>query len=90
MRLCFTVVMSIYSGIPLATLQTRLAEAQDAYHALNTGAQTVSLSTGDKRLAFTPADVDKLRTYIKDLQSAIAIEQGGSPRTLTSVARWTR
>jgi hypothetical protein len=82
--------MSIYAGISLATLQSRLTEAQDAYHALNTGAQTVSISTGDKRLSFTPATVDKLRTYIKDLQSAIDVAQGITPRRLTSVAKWTR
>ena len=83
--------MSIYTGISLAVLQTRLTEAQDAYHDLNTGAQTVSLSTGDKRFAFTAAEVDKLARYIRELQSAIAIQQGGiDPRARPSIATWTR
>lgn len=83
--------MSIYTGISLATLQTRLTEAQDAFHALNTGAQTVSISTGDKRINFTPAEVDKLRAYIADLQRAIAIASGGTdPRARPSIATWTR
>lgn len=82
--------MSIYAGIPLVTLQARLVEAQDAYHALNTGAQAVTLAQGDQRIAFTPADVDKLRTYIRDLQSAISIASGSAVPSLYSVARWTR
>lgn len=83
--------MSIYTGIPLSTLQTRLAEAQDAFHALNTGTQTVSLSTGDKRLVFTAADVDKLRAYIRELQTAISVASGSAdPRLRPSIATWTR
>ena len=83
--------MSIYAGIPPATLQSRLVEAQDAFHALQTGQQTVSLTIGDKRMAFTPADTDKLRAYIRDLQTAIAIASGNpDPRARPSVAVWTR
>lgn len=82
--------MSIYTGISLTTLQTRLAEAQDAWHGLNTGQQTVSLSIGDKRLAFTAAEIDKLRRYITELQAEISVAQGASAKTLASVARWTR
>jgi hypothetical protein len=82
--------MSIYTGISLATLQTRLSEAQDAFHSLNMGAQAVSLGIGDKKLTFTPADVSKLRTYIKDLQVAISVAQGGTAPGVSSVATWTR
>jgi hypothetical protein len=83
--------MSIYSGISLTVLQARLIEAQDAYHALNTGQQTVSISAGEKRLVFTAAEVDKLRTYIRELQGAITIAMGiPDPRTKPSIARWTR
>lgn len=83
--------MNLYSGISLSTLQARLGEAQDAYHALNTGAQTVSLSMGDKRLTFTPAEVEQLARYIRELQTAIAVAQGVSdPRSRPAVATWTR
>lgn len=83
--------MSTFSGIPVVTLAAWLSEAQDAYHALNTGQQAVSIGTGDKRFTFTAADVDKLRAYIADLQRAIAIASGQSdPRGRPSVARWTR
>lgn len=83
--------MSIYSGIPLATLQTRLTEAQDALHALLTGTLTVSLGAGDKRLAFNQADIPALRTYIADLMRAIAIASGAaSGSRAPAVATWTR
>lgn len=83
--------MSIYTNISLSILQSRLSEAQDAYHSLNTGAQVVSLTTGEKRLTFTPAEVDKLRRYISELQTAIAVASGASdPRARPSVATWTR
>ena len=83
--------MSIYAGISLAKLQARLTEAQDAFHVLNTGAQVVSLSQSDQRLTFTPADVGRLRIYIRDLQNAISIASGSaSAPSLYSVARWTR
>jgi hypothetical protein len=82
--------MSIYAGIATATLQTWLAEAQTAFHALSIGKQTVSLSIGDKRVAFTAAEVPKLRAYISQLQTAIAINQGTSTGKPYSVATWTR
>lgn len=83
--------MSIYAGIALSTLQARLTEAQDAFHALNTGAQVVSLAQGDQRLSFSPADIDRLRIYIRDLQNAISIVSGSSAAlSLYSVGRWTR
>lgn len=83
--------MSIYSGIPLATLQTRLTEAQDALHALVTGTLTVSIGSADKRLTFNQADIPALRTYIADLMRAIAIASGStSASRAPAVATWTR
>jgi len=82
--------MNVYAGISLATLNTWLTEAQSAYHALSIGKQTVSLSIGDKRVAFTAAEVPQLRSYISQLQTAIAINQGTSTGKPYSVATWTR
>lgn len=83
--------MSIYSGISITVLQARLAEAQDAFHALNTGQQTVSVATGDKKITFTAAEVDRLRAYVRDLQTAIAVASGApDPRSRPAVATWTR
>jgi hypothetical protein len=72
--------MSIFDGIPLETLALQLSEAQLAYHALNTGTQTVSVGTGDTRVTFTAAQVADLRQYIIDLQAAIAAFGGSRPR----------
>ena len=72
--------MATFTGIPLETLALWLSEAQTAYHALNTGTQTVSVGTGDTRVTFTAAQVADLRRYITDLQAAIASFGGASPR----------
>ena len=73
--------MSIFDGIPLETLALQLSEAQTAFHLLSTGAQTVSVGTGDTRVSFTPATVSDLRRYIADIQSAIsALSAGSRPR----------
>jgi len=82
--------MNVYAGISLATLNTWLTEAQSAYHALSIGKQTVSLSIGDKRVAFTAAEVPQLRNYINQLQTAIAINTGTSTGKPYSSATWTR
>lgn len=70
--------MATFDGIPLETLATWLSEAQTAYHALNTGTQTVSVGTGDTRVTFTAAQVADLRRYISDLQAAITALSGSS------------
>lgn len=72
--------MSVFTGVDLVTLSTWLTEAQTAYAALNTGTQVVSIGTGDERITFTAAEVSKLKQYILDLQSAIALLSGGSRR----------
>lgn len=72
---------TIFDGIPLETLAARLSAAQTAYDDLLTGAQTVSVGTGDTRVTFTAAQPDKLKQYIADLQYAIAaLSSGSRPR----------
>jgi len=84
--------MSIYSGIPLTTLTAWLSEAQVAYHDLQSGKQVVNLAQPNgRRIAFTPADADKLRIHIRELQTAVAILNGErDPRSRPAVATWTR
>lgn len=65
--------MSIYDGIDPAVLQVRLTEAQDAYHALAVGGQTVSVRMGDKAVAFTAADLGRLGQYIRELQGTLGL-----------------
>ena len=82
--------MSIFTGIPTATLQTWLTEAQTAMQALAVGTKTVQVRMGDKQLAFTPADLSKLKSYIGQLPTAIAINTGQTVGGPYSVATWTR
>lgn len=65
--------MSIYTGIDPSVLTARLTEAQDAYHALAVGTQTVSVRIGDMAVAVTPADLPRLARYILELQNALGI-----------------
>lgn len=81
---------NVYSGISLATLNTWLLEAQNAYHLLATGKMTVALSLGDKRVSFTAAEIPALRSHIVSLQTAISIARGDSTGKPYSVATWTR
>lgn len=83
--------MSIFDGIPTATLQTWLTEAQTAMHALAVGGkQVVQVALGDKRVVFTPGDLGKLKSYIGQLQTAIAVNAGQTVGGPYSVATWTR
>lgn len=55
-----------------ATLQTRLLEAELAYHRLMTGALEVEVQQDDMQVKYGLASTDKLRAYIADLRSQLA------------------
>lgn len=83
--------MSIFTGIPVATLQTWLSAAQSALQELAIGRRAVSISAGDKRFSFSPAELPRLKAYIGQLQAAIAEAQGdATASSVYSVATWTR
>lgn len=56
----------------LATLQTRLSEAEAALHKLSIGALRASVSYDGQTVTFTKAEMGELRAYIADLRSQIA------------------
>jgi len=56
----------------LATLQTRLTEAETAYHQLALGKQSVEVQHGEMRQKYTAAQIGSLATYIADLKAQIA------------------
>lgn len=61
------------SGLPLETLQARLAEAQTAYHRLMTGqAARVVVDQNGERVEFNATSASKLYAYILQLQAEIA------------------
>lgn len=70
----------------LATLQTRLTEAETALHQLHMGSkiEEVQTSFGDGARAvtrFTPASARQLEAYVSRLRHKIArLGGGGSPR----------
>ena len=55
----------------LATLQTRLSEAEDAHHKLMTGASEVSISDGENTATYQQINASKLMTYIQGLRAEI-------------------
>ncbi|MGF7152625.1 gpW family head-tail joining protein [Novosphingobium gossypii] len=63
----------------LATLKTRLAEAEEARHALAMGTRVVEVWRDGKRLKFSEANKGDLDGYITDLSGQIAdIESAAS------------
>jgi len=60
----------------LATLQTRLTEAEAAYHRLMTGASEVTVQILDQRISYSEANANQLATYIDRLKAEIAAAGG--------------
>lgn len=58
----------------IATLTTRLAEAEAARHRLMTGALQVAVEYDGYRQNFAQADVAKLDAYIAELRRDLGIE----------------
>lgn len=65
----------------LATLQSRLTDAEAALHQLNIGAQQIQIDHGDMRTTFTKINVADLRRYVDDLKAQI-VNAGGTVDTL--------
>jgi hypothetical protein len=60
----------------LATLQTRLTEAESAYHKLAMGGAEEDISHGDMRTKYTSATMKDLQSYISTLKSQIVAAGG--------------
>lgn len=60
----------------LATLKTRLTEAEQAYHLLQTGALEVEVDHNGSRTRYTAAGSDRLNAYIQSLKNQIAALEG--------------
>lgn len=70
----------------LATLQTRLTEAETAYHQLMTGAKEVSVSIGGYgATTYAQADSSRLEQYIQKLKIEINRLSGGARRGVIKV-----
>jgi len=64
---------TILVGVPTATLQTWLSQAQGALQALMIGQRAVTLSYGDKSVTYTPGEVQYLTQWIHLLQRQLNI-----------------
>lgn len=62
----------------LATLQTRLTQAEDALHDLLLGNKVVEIRVKGRWMQKTPADIPQLRAYVNELKAQINRLQGGS------------
>lgn len=62
----------------LATLQTRLSEAESAYHRLLTGSLEESIGLGDMQVRYSRAEAPLLAAYIASLRSEIVVLGGTS------------
>ena len=62
----------------LATLQSRLSEAESAYHRLMTGSLEESISFNGRSVGYKPTEAPKLQAYITDLKSQIAALTGAT------------
>lgn len=70
----------------IITLQTRLAEAEDAHHQLMMGAKEVSVSIGGYgATTYAQANAEKLEQYIEKLKSQIARANGTARRGVIKV-----
>lgn len=67
------------TGVPVATLQQWLSNAQQAYNDLSTGAKGESFSytqgDGAKSVTYTRANLGQLQQYILELQYALGIRR---------------
>ncbi len=67
----------------LATLQTRLAQAEEAHHQLMMGEKEVTVSVGGYgSTTYAQTSIDKLEQYIERLKSQISRTQGKPRRSI--------
>lgn len=60
----------------LVTLRARLTEAEEQLHKLLTGTSVVEVSRDGRRIIYSRADINALRTYVGQLKSDIAAQTG--------------
>jgi len=58
------------------TTTQKLDEARTALHKLLTGEKRASVRYADRSVEYTSANIADLRTYIRELERALEIEQG--------------
>ena len=64
-----------------ATLQARLAEAEDTYHKLLTGQVVNKIKVWDREIDNNAINVNQLRLYIAELRANLGLPPMTAPRT---------
>ena len=64
-------------------METWLEEAEEAYHKLRTGQQTVTVTYEGRSRTYSQASATGLQAYIRELQVALGIKPGRSPAIVT-------
>lgn len=77
--------MSRPTAAECATARTRLAEAEEAYHALQIGGRQVSVRMGENAIEYSPADAGKLAGYVGQLRALVARCDGCGTRRMIGV-----
>ena len=67
---------TILAGVPVATLQLWLGQAQTAYAALVTGGKAQSLSYDGKSVTYSQANRGDLESWISLLQRQLGVNHG--------------
>lgn len=74
------------TGIPTATLQQWLFDAQQAIHDLSTGVKPIVVmytqGDGTKSVTYTKTDIASLHAYIQELKAQLGITCGRRPLRL--------
>ena len=71
-----------FAGMPTATLQAALLQAQNALIAVVTGKQAVTVEyaegQGHRQVVYNRTNAEELRVLIRDLQAALGLRTRGS------------
>lgn len=63
-----------------AEWQTRLTQAETAYHKLLTGKSATAIGYDGETMSYAPADKQELRRYISSMQKALGSVSSSRPR----------
>lgn len=74
-----TIERGVFAGMKHADLEARRGQLQEALLELAAGAKTVSVAyaqgTGSRTVAFTPADENRIRGLIRQINAALGLRR---------------
>jgi gpW len=70
---CYQQQYGVLAGVPTATLQQWLSDAQAAYAALMTGRREISVGYDGKSVTYSQTEIGQLQAWIMTLMSALGM-----------------